>query len=144
MLVPYAKNEHLRQHLAVSACCSLCHGADETVDHALRTCSVAASSWSRLVRPSKLLKFMSLPFDVWFMNLCNKGQFVEDIALWEFLFLTVCWQLWKRRCDIVMDDNFVDQDDLITRCRCIPRSMNKVADSLAVSMCDQPIGASLF
>ncbi|KAK9043687.1 hypothetical protein V6N11_072021 [Hibiscus sabdariffa] len=64
------------------------------------------------------MEFMILPFDVWFiMNLQNKGKFVEDISLWEFLFPSMCWQLWKRRCGMFMDDNFFDSSDLVSRCR---------------------------
>ncbi|KAK8514522.1 hypothetical protein V6N12_057424 [Hibiscus sabdariffa] len=39
---------------------------------------------------------------------CTLGIFVSNYVL---------WQLWKRRCGMVMDDNFVDQGDLTSRCQ---------------------------
>ncbi|KAK9042674.1 hypothetical protein V6N11_017740 [Hibiscus sabdariffa] len=108
--------ERVCRHLASSPGCTLCNGGDESVLHALRDCPFTVSIWSRVVKPSELSRVLSLLFADWFnSNLHGRGKFTEDSECWEYLFLVLCWLLWKRRCSLIMDPSFVDQGDLLVR-----------------------------
>ncbi|KAK8985115.1 hypothetical protein V6N11_076806 [Hibiscus sabdariffa] len=52
------------------------------------------------------------------VNLRTQGQwqFVEEVAAWDTLFPTICCQLWKRRCVVIMDMNYVDSGDIRSKC----------------------------
>ncbi|KAK8568910.1 hypothetical protein V6N12_007445 [Hibiscus sabdariffa] len=34
---------------------------------------------------------------------------------WDALFPTICWQLWKRRFSILLDDQYKESEDLLLR-----------------------------
>ncbi|KAK8537849.1 hypothetical protein V6N12_043995 [Hibiscus sabdariffa] len=77
-------------------------------------CPTASNVWSRVVCPSKLLEFMNMPFETWLMvNLRSQGQFVSDPTMWDYLFPTIYWLMWKRRCSTILDVYFVERDDIL-------------------------------
>ncbi|KAK9019016.1 hypothetical protein V6N11_034058 [Hibiscus sabdariffa] len=105
--------ERVCRHLASSPLCLLCRNGEETILHALWDCLLASNVWSQVIRPSKFLEFMSLPFEEWFMvNLWGQGQFVDDPELWECLFPTIGWLLWKR-CSVIKDPGFFKEGDVL-------------------------------
>ncbi|KAK8580210.1 hypothetical protein V6N12_070494 [Hibiscus sabdariffa] len=112
--------------------CSLCNGGGESIVHALRDCPFAVSVQRRVVHPSKLSLFMSMPFLDWFTtNLRVKGRFTVASNSWEYLFSMLCWLLWKRRCSIIMDRSFIEHGDILLVGRRMVQEMCSVAVSQA-------------
>ncbi|KAK8565419.1 hypothetical protein V6N12_058982 [Hibiscus sabdariffa] len=109
----------------------------------------------------RFANFMVLPFEKWFMlNIRNPGDQVFPGRYWDVLFPMICWQLWKRRCSILLDANYNDLEDLLLlsfrladefvavvaelHMRSNPKGNEQVADMLACLARDKPYGEVVF
>ncbi|KAL4369220.1 hypothetical protein GQ457_05G009730 [Hibiscus cannabinus] len=59
---------------------------------------------------------MGLSFEDWFKaNIQGNGHFTGYPDKWEYLFPVLCWLLWKRRCSLIMDSNFIEHGDMLVQ-----------------------------
>ncbi|KAK8519465.1 hypothetical protein V6N12_025503 [Hibiscus sabdariffa] len=164
--------ERVRRHLASSPCYPICQVGEETIEHILRDCPVNSNVWSQVFHPSKLLEFMSLLFDVWFMpNLLVQRRFAVNVVallvivkrqrvvssemnmksgyLASLGTLGFARAFWRNSGALSGNALVDDTHDLLSRewdvvIRRISRDMNKVADALVFSLCDGSVGVLLF
>ncbi|KAK8534741.1 hypothetical protein V6N12_057385 [Hibiscus sabdariffa] len=122
---------------------------EEIVEHVLRSCPIAATVWNRSIRPSRLLEFMRLPFDTWFMtNRPMDFARCKDTRLGDMVDchvgINVANRVWikSRQGNTLVDDIRELSPDWEVIIRTIPWEMNKVADALARSSRDCPCGTS--
>ncbi|KAL4326271.1 hypothetical protein GQ457_11G005490 [Hibiscus cannabinus] len=109
--------ERFRRHLALDARCCICNNADESVLHILRDCTKARETWSKIIPSSRLDNFFDYSLQHWLeANLCSKTEFGGNDSMWDICFATICWQLWKRRCSVLLDRNYVDRGGLLDHC----------------------------
>ncbi|KAK8975153.1 hypothetical protein V6N11_058200 [Hibiscus sabdariffa] len=139
---------------------------NETIEHALRSCSKARQAWESVVQSAKISTFLSLPFTDWIL------QCVTDVAgigvgddRWAARFSVFCWLIWKQQCNIVFNHNVnhgsswirygnqlvdawsgvADLHELMSRpwnvqLQHVKRDRNKVVDKLATLSRDMDIG----
>ncbi|KAL4319829.1 hypothetical protein GQ457_18G007350 [Hibiscus cannabinus] len=109
--------ERFRRHLALDARCCIFNNADESVLHILRDCTKARETWSKIIPSSRLDNFFDYSLQHWLeANLCSKTEFGGNDSMWDICFATICWQLWKRRCSVLLDRNYVDRGGLLDHC----------------------------
>ncbi|KAK8492831.1 hypothetical protein V6N12_009713 [Hibiscus sabdariffa] len=106
---------------------------EETVDHVLRHCKVATSIWRRVRIGSSYANFMALPF----VNIRNQGDRVFPGRNWDVLFPTICWQLWKRWCNVLLDANYNEVEDLLVK-------SFRLADEFAVELAGSNVRSAPF
>ncbi|KAK9041959.1 hypothetical protein V6N11_017045 [Hibiscus sabdariffa] len=51
-----------------------------------------------------------------FINLQNSSAFGGGDDKWQVRFAVTCWQLWKRRCSLLLDEHYVEKDDISVLC----------------------------
>ncbi|CAN1195124.1 Putative ribonuclease H protein At1g65750 [Linum perenne] len=89
-------SERVRRHLAQSAACSRCGDHLESVSHALRDCSSAASVWDQVgfdVRNSS----WGGPFAEWMLKGINSNN--------GLLFGVTVWMIWKSRDEFIFSNS---------------------------------------
>ncbi|KAE8713526.1 hypothetical protein F3Y22_tig00110206pilonHSYRG00050 [Hibiscus syriacus] len=89
----------------------------EDVDHILRHCSMARNMWVRVIKTDKLNEFMTLPYKIWIeRNLRVAEMYAQMNVNWDIRFAVYCWHIWKQRCNILFDPNYVEREEFIYRC----------------------------
>ncbi|KAK8617457.1 hypothetical protein V6N13_080373 [Hibiscus sabdariffa] len=106
--------ERFRRHIANSEACSICQGASEDIDHVLRFCTRASVLWRSVLGQEVANRFDALPFDVWLHGNIT-GRLFNGVARddWSMRFSVYCWLLWKRRCSIVLDTDFIERESVL-------------------------------
>lgn len=82
------------RYVPVQPTCPVCKFGDETIVHALVSCSFAASCWQRVVGPSALVNMAS--FKEWFehiLSTVSSERWAEVVML--------CWAVWNARNELV-------------------------------------------
>ncbi|KAK9044021.1 hypothetical protein V6N11_072344 [Hibiscus sabdariffa] len=93
------------------------HPGDESVLHILRDCNKVRETWSKIIPSSRFDIFFDYSLQHWLKaNLCSKTEFGGNDSMWDICFATICWQLWKRRCSLLFDRNYVDRGGLLDHC----------------------------
>ncbi|KAK9042917.1 hypothetical protein V6N11_071270 [Hibiscus sabdariffa] len=81
---------------------------DEDVEHILRRCPKARLTWASMLSPTNLHGFAPLNLQDWIAaNLGSSSSFTfeED---WPSYFAVTCWQLCKRRCSLLFNEDYVE------------------------------------
>ncbi|KAK8658965.1 hypothetical protein V6N13_029184 [Hibiscus sabdariffa] len=106
--------EQVRRHIATSEACSLCQDATEDIDHVLRFCTRASTLWRCVLGQEIANGFDALPFDVWLHgNITGRLINEAERADWGMRFSVYCWLLWKRRCSLVLDVDFIERETVL-------------------------------
>ncbi|KAK9008795.1 hypothetical protein V6N11_080273 [Hibiscus sabdariffa] len=103
--------ERVRRHIASSDVCSLCHGGPKDIDHVLRFCTKACELW-RCVLGQEVAN----NFDEWLHGNITRSLVANvERGEWGMRFSVFCWLLWKRRCSMVLDGDFVERESVLDR-----------------------------
>jgi hypothetical protein len=87
--------------------CPRCEVAIEDTDHLLRGCSYSVTVWDSILKDVISSEFYSSDTMEWMrMNLTNDSLVYGNIPCW-LLFAIVIWFIWKWRCRLVFDPEFV-------------------------------------
>ncbi|KAK9020510.1 hypothetical protein V6N11_010533 [Hibiscus sabdariffa] len=74
----------------------------------------ASILWRCVLGQEVVNRFDALPFDVWLHgNITDRlfnGVARDD---WSMRFSVYCWLLWKRRCSIVLDTDFIERESVL-------------------------------
>ncbi|KAK8486098.1 hypothetical protein V6N11_028567 [Hibiscus sabdariffa] len=46
----------------------------------------------------------------------NSSTFGGGDVKWQVRFVVTCWQLWKRRCSLLLDEYYVEKEDIRVLC----------------------------
>ncbi|KAK8693145.1 hypothetical protein V6N13_070739 [Hibiscus sabdariffa] len=106
--------ERFRRHIANSETCGICQGASEDIDHVLRFCTRASTLWRCVLGRDDAHRLDALPFEEWLHGNIT-GRLVNGVARdeWGMRFSIYCWLLWKRRCSIVLDTEFIERESVL-------------------------------
>ncbi|KAK8632256.1 hypothetical protein V6N13_072651 [Hibiscus sabdariffa] len=108
--------ERVRRHIASSDICGICHNDSEYVDHILRRCAKARDLWRSVLGQEVASTLDSLPFDDWLHgNFSGRLAAVAGRKDWGMEFSIYCWQLWKLRCSMILDGDFVERESVVDR-----------------------------
>ncbi|KAK8572382.1 hypothetical protein V6N12_028437 [Hibiscus sabdariffa] len=106
--------ERFRCHMSDSGTCQLFHREDESVLHVLRDCPRTRLVWSKLLPPRVLFDFMLLHLKEWIsVNINLHSSCSRSDAEWSVRFAVFCWLVWKRRCSLLLDVNYVERGDFV-------------------------------
>ncbi|KAL4291966.1 hypothetical protein GQ457_14G024710 [Hibiscus cannabinus] len=96
--------ERRRHHMTSDSSCTVCGAVSETVDHVLRQCPLAKAVWTSVVKPDRILEFLSLDLQSWFAaNLSQPDYFGCVESDWDILFATLVWSIWLRRNKLIFE-----------------------------------------
>ncbi|KAK8550128.1 hypothetical protein V6N12_038858 [Hibiscus sabdariffa] len=110
--------ERVRRHIASSDMCGLCLSEPEDIDHVLRRCEKAKDLWRNVLGREVAASLDSLPFEEWLHgNISCRLPEIIDRADWDMEFAIYVWLLWKLRCSLVLDLNFVERGSVWDRGR---------------------------
>ncbi|KAK9002467.1 hypothetical protein V6N11_025145 [Hibiscus sabdariffa] len=110
--------ERVRRHIASSGMCGVCRSGSEDMDHILRHCVKASSLWRSVLGYEAACSLDSLSFDVWLHGNISGGLAeVGGRKDWAMEFSIYCWLLWKLRCSMVLDSDFVEHESVLDRGR---------------------------
>ncbi|KAK9042360.1 hypothetical protein V6N11_017437 [Hibiscus sabdariffa] len=95
---------------------SLCHGGPEDINHVLRFCTKACELWKCVLGQEVANKFDALPFEAWLHGNIN-GSLVANAerGQWGMRFSIFCWLLWKLRCSMILDGEYVERESVLDR-----------------------------
>ncbi|OMO84846.1 reverse transcriptase [Corchorus capsularis] len=106
-----------RKGLTTEIGCSLCEGDVETIDHILRGCPFAEGVWSSLYRRYGLDARSHQEFRVWMRSNATRGTpsivLGSQSVLWDLLFVSVLWSLWKARNKMVFQGIVPNADSVV-------------------------------
>ncbi|KAL4311976.1 hypothetical protein GQ457_01G025270 [Hibiscus cannabinus] len=108
--------ERVKRHITSISTCELCGQGDEDVEHILRRCPKARLTWASMLSPTNLHSLAPLNLQDWIAaNLGSSSSFTfeED---WPSYFAVTCWQLWKRRCSLLFNENYVEKVNFVDHC----------------------------
>ncbi|GMI86798.1 hypothetical protein HRI_002349100 [Hibiscus trionum] len=110
--------ERVRRQLASEGGCGICRQGEEDIDHVLRRCPAACRLWRGLIPNGYRGVFDSMGLEVWLLhNLRNDSTIPKATAKWETMFAVGCWLLWKRRCSLLFDEEYIGAEDIAAQCR---------------------------
>ncbi|KAK8590121.1 hypothetical protein V6N12_024504 [Hibiscus sabdariffa] len=66
-------------------------------------------------------------------NLRITSKYGGNDEKWQVRFAVVCWQLWKRCCNMLFDEDFVEREDFIVHCSCLTEEYIACLDNNAPS-----------
>ncbi|KAL4283143.1 hypothetical protein GQ457_16G010650 [Hibiscus cannabinus] len=96
--------ERRRRHMTSDSSCTVCGAVSETVDHVLRQCPLAKAVWTSVVKPDRILEFLSLDLQSWFAaNLSQPDYFGCVESDWDILFTALVWSIWLRRNKLIFE-----------------------------------------
>ncbi|KAK8993366.1 hypothetical protein V6N11_033467 [Hibiscus sabdariffa] len=74
----------------------------------------ASVLWRSVLGQEVANRFDALPFDVWLHGNIT-GRLFNGVARddWSMRFSVYCWLLWKRRCSIVLDTDFIERESVL-------------------------------
>ncbi|KAK9028711.1 hypothetical protein V6N11_025860 [Hibiscus sabdariffa] len=88
----------------------------EDIDHVLRFCSRARDHWMVVLSVEAADRFFSMPFDVWLQdNLHGSSGGKTSNEDWSMRFSIYCWLLWKRRCSMIFDPDYIDRESVLDK-----------------------------
>ncbi|KAE8721874.1 hypothetical protein F3Y22_tig00014862pilonHSYRG00016 [Hibiscus syriacus] len=94
-----------------------CGSHIETVIHVLRDSVQARQLWDRVLLPSLSSRIFTWNLRDWFLNNLKQVIILNNEAFsWSSLFISIVWQLWKQRNDLVFSDLTQPTDALLRRC----------------------------
>ncbi|KAL4353703.1 hypothetical protein GQ457_06G025370 [Hibiscus cannabinus] len=103
-----------RRGLSHDASCSACCDSEESLLHILRGCPLARAVWDVLPLGLNRSDFYTLPYMEWFLENLRCSTIVAQFdCAWNILFVTVAWQLWKRRCTRIFSGEYIGAQCLI-------------------------------
>ncbi|KAL4384595.1 hypothetical protein GQ457_15G016670 [Hibiscus cannabinus] len=88
----------------------------EDIDHVLRFCMMAYELWRYVLGQEVENGFDELSFDEWLHGNIT-GILIGDVEReeWGMRFSVYCWLLWKRRCNMVFDADFIERETVLDR-----------------------------
>ncbi|KAK7828264.1 putative ribonuclease h protein [Quercus suber] len=82
--------------------CPLCNNYPETIDHLLRSCTLAKSFWESISPPMQANYFYGMNFMDWLrLNVCSVACYGSLGIDWSIVFSIGLWCLWIRRNRVV-------------------------------------------
>ncbi|KAJ8760729.1 hypothetical protein K2173_017824 [Erythroxylum novogranatense] len=102
--------QHLRLMRGISntIVCQTCHIADETSIHILRDCPMVKALWLQLIPHPTWQAWSTMELLDWIdLNMGCKRWFLDKYP-WFIVFAATMWFLWKWRCQILFDADFVN------------------------------------
>ncbi|KAK8600648.1 hypothetical protein V6N12_050501 [Hibiscus sabdariffa] len=99
-------DERCHRHMSSDSSCPVCHYPFETVLHALRDCDAAQEIWLQILPEALLRPFFDCNLQQWIS--CNlSATMVDPLSTlpWKLVFVSLAWQIWKRRNDLVFQDS---------------------------------------
>ncbi|KAK8487679.1 hypothetical protein V6N11_012734 [Hibiscus sabdariffa] len=61
-------------------------------------------------------RFFAMPFDVWLQdNLHGSSGGMTSNEDWSMRFSICCWLLWKQRCSMIFDTDYIDRESVLDR-----------------------------
>ncbi|KAK8556925.1 hypothetical protein V6N12_003314 [Hibiscus sabdariffa] len=108
--------ERFRRSLCSHTICPCCQSTDESVLHVLRDCSHALEVWNRLIPPGGNASFYSGGIIDWLHSNVTRNELHLICGLpWQVLFVSIIWQLWKARNDLVFNGTPPDAGNILHR-----------------------------
>ncbi|KAK9045530.1 hypothetical protein V6N11_051440 [Hibiscus sabdariffa] len=107
--------ERCRRNLSSNPYCLECSSPLEIALHTLRDCPAARNLWLHFLPESLAHSFFSLTLHDWIS--CNfSSAFLNPWwkIPWHFLFVSLIWQIWKRRNDVVFHNPSLSDSALIS------------------------------
>ncbi|KAE8711340.1 hypothetical protein F3Y22_tig00110295pilonHSYRG00009 [Hibiscus syriacus] len=91
----------------------------------------ATSTWSVIIKPTRLEEFMTNELTEWIQcNLQQQSYFPREAEDWDLLYGSVIWNLWTRRNRQIFDPDYCEVESLVQRSR---RLQNEATHALAIS-----------
>ncbi|KAK8597848.1 hypothetical protein V6N13_095244 [Hibiscus sabdariffa] len=110
--------ERVRRHIASLDLCGICRSGSEDMNHILRFCVKASVLWRSVLGQEAACSLDSLSFDDWLHdNISGRLAEVGGRKDWAMEFSIFCWLLWKLRCNMVLDSEFVERESELDRGR---------------------------
>ncbi|KAK8568178.1 hypothetical protein V6N12_006738 [Hibiscus sabdariffa] len=108
--------ERFRRSLCSHTICPCCQSTDESVLHVLRDCSHALEVWNRLIPPGGNASFYSGGIIDWLHSNVTRNELHLICGLpWQVLFVSIIWQLWKARNNLVFNGTPPDAGNILQR-----------------------------
>ncbi|KAK8994730.1 hypothetical protein V6N11_045803 [Hibiscus sabdariffa] len=106
--------ERFRRSLCSHTICPCCQSTDESVLHVLHDCSHALEVWNRLIPPMGNASFYSGGIIDWLHSNVTRNELHPICGLpWQVLFVSIIWQLWKARNDLVFNGTPPDAGNIL-------------------------------
>ncbi|KAK8532502.1 hypothetical protein V6N12_053942 [Hibiscus sabdariffa] len=115
----------------------------EDVEHILRRCPKARLTWASMLSPTNLHGLAPLNLQDWIAaNLGSSSSFTfeED---WPSYFAVTCWQLWKRRCSLLFNEDYVEKIEVETDNVEVARILDRTSNVFSENAMALSIGALL-
>ncbi|KAK8520058.1 hypothetical protein V6N12_004021 [Hibiscus sabdariffa] len=108
--------ERCRRSLATNPYCLECNSSAETALHALRDCPAVRTLWLCILPAPLVHSLFSLNLQDW-LSCSLSSAFLHPRwkISWQFLFVSLIWQIWKRRNDVVFHNPCLSDSALINR-----------------------------
>ena len=103
-----------RRKILDSPVCVKCDAGIESVEHMLLECEWTRVMWFVCCNGLRIRKERVTKFDVWWLNsievLKKNGK---EVMMNDVVY--VCWQIWKIRCEMVLERKQISIDEAIRR-----------------------------
>ncbi|KAK8977930.1 hypothetical protein V6N11_059559 [Hibiscus sabdariffa] len=112
--------ERVRRYIASSDEFGMCHTGLEDIDNVLQFFVKACELWGCVLGQEVVNTFDTLPFKDW-LHGNNTGRLVAAVGRknWGVKFSIFCWLLWKLRCSMVLDGDFVERESVLNQGNCL-------------------------
>ncbi|KAF7827616.1 MLP-like protein 28 [Senna tora] len=93
----FTNQERVNRKHSIDARCVRCLQNSETALHAIRDCSRVSCLWKSLVHPLLWSDFFALDIKAWIQDNLNKDWSGDKSGMWNLIFGSTCWFIWKQR-----------------------------------------------
>ncbi|KAK8998834.1 hypothetical protein V6N11_070018 [Hibiscus sabdariffa] len=94
------------RHMSSEPSCPVCHYPHETALHALRDCDAAREIWLQILPAALIRPFFDCNLQQWIScNLSATMVYPLSALPWKLVFVSLAWQIWKRRNDLIFQDS---------------------------------------
>jgi len=104
-----SRSNLLKKSIITDATCALCHNCDESADHLIFTCPVAASLWQHVGIERNSSTTVSN------LGALQRPNAIPETHFSVFIFLC-CWNIWKHRNRVVFDAAEPSLQSLLRNC----------------------------
>ena len=105
-----SRSNLLKKSIITDATCALCHNCDESADHLIFTCPVAASLWQHVGIERNSSTTVSN------LGALQRPNAIPETHFSVFIFLC-CWNIWKHRNRVVFDAAEPSLQSLLRNCQ---------------------------
>lgn len=107
--------ERKRRGLTEDVTCANCGGGEESMDHVLRQCPIAAECWELAAPPTEFRTMNHLPMMLWMKAASSMTRVGGGGLGWNIAFPYILWHIWRARNEVVFNSKRSLPRDILLR-----------------------------